>query len=195
MKIIGITGGIGSGKTTVCQLFSLLGVPVYNSDDRAKKLMVANEKLRADLIKLFGQAAYDSSGELNRSYIAQIVFEDQGKLRQLNAPVHHAVGQDLNQWIKLYPLSEYVMKEAAILFESGAWRHVDAIINVWAPERTRIKRVVQRDGCTEEDVLRRMKNQISDSLRCALSDYIIDNSGRQLLIPQVLRLHSLLRAQ
>ena len=188
MKIIGITGGIGSGKTTVCQLFECLNVPVFYADAVAKKLMAEDQDVRHQVAELFGAEAYVND-KLNRAYLASIVFNNPDRLAQLNSVVHPAVAKATNIWAEKHRHHPYVLKEAAILFESGSYRHVDQIISVWAPVQLRIDRVMKRDGVTAEAVQKRIDNQISEGLRLSMSDYVIENDGQQLLTPQVLRVH------
>jgi dephospho-CoA kinase len=188
MKIIGITGGIGSGKTTVCKLFECLNVPVFYADEVGKRLMTDDIKVRAQVIRAFGSDSY-IEGVLNRAYLSAIVFNHPEQLAKLNAIVHPAVAKATVTWVEAHRHHTYGLKEAAILFESGAFRHVDKVITVWAPIQLRIERVVQRDGVTAAEVQKRIDNQISEGLRLSLSDYVIENNGEQLLMPQVIRVH------
>jgi dephospho-CoA kinase len=188
MKVVGITGGIGSGKTTACRIFEELGVPVYYADARAKALMTDNPMLRQRIIDEFGDKAFEN-GNLNRPYLAQLVFNDTGKLAVLNGLVHPAVAEDFDAWLETQKSAKYVLKEAAILFESGAYQDVDITVLVIAPEDLRVARVTERDGVNPEDVLKRMKNQWTQERKVKLADHILTNDGSQLLIPQVLALH------
>lgn len=188
MKVVGITGGIGSGKTTVCRIFEQLGVPVYYADDRAKMLMNTSSTIRAGIIAEFGHEAYTDQG-LNRAYLAGLVFGTPERLAKLNALVHPAVADDFDEWVEHHVDKPYVMKEAAILFESGAYQGVDITVLVIAPEDVRIERVVARDGVKPEDVRKRMANQWTQERKAKLADHIINNDGFHLLIPQVLELH------
>ncbi|MBI1286734.1 MAG: dephospho-CoA kinase [Flavobacteriales bacterium] len=187
MKVVGITGGIGSGKTTACKVFEQLGVPVYYADNRAKELMVNDKVLKDRIVAAFGDEAY-INGRLNRAYLAAQVFNSKEKLSVLNGIVHPAVADDFDQWLE-QQTSDYVLKEAAILFESGAYQDVDISVLVIAPEQLRIERVMARDGASEEDALRRMKNQWTQERKAKLADHILNNDGSELLIPQVLELH------
>lgn len=189
MLSIGITGGIGSGKTTVCRLFEQLGVPVYYSDDRAKWLMNYEPKVKLSLIKAFGKNTFSEDGRLDRAYLASIVFKDKDKLAQLNQIVHPAVFEDANAWSKDYQDRAYILREAALFFETGSHKQMDQMIMVYAPEEMRIDRVVKRDQTDRNQVMARIKNQLSDEEKIAKSDHIIYNDGSQLLIPQVLQLH------
>lgn len=194
MRIVGITGGIGSGKTTVCALFECLNIPVFYADQVAKHLMATDLDLRNQVMETFGESAY-LNGQLNRPFLAKVVFGDEEKLKQLNAIVHPAVGAATIRWQNENHSAVYGLKEAAILFESGSYRYTEKVISVWAPKSMRIKRVVARDGVSEQSVERRIDNQISEALRLSLSDYVIENDGNQLLIPQVLRIHDILSKQ
>jgi len=188
MKVIGITGGIGSGKTTTCQIFEQLNVPVYYADVRAKQLM-AEEPLRSKITQAFGEKAYNN-GQLDRVYLAGEVFSSKEKLSVLNGLVHPAVADDFDEWLEQNDKAPYVLKEAAILFESGAYQAVDYTVLVIAPEEVRIARVVERDGTTEDEVVKRMNNQWTQERKVKLADHIINNDGSKLLIPQVLELHN-----
>lgn len=192
MKKIGITGGIGSGKSTVCRVFSLLGIPVYDSDREARRLMEQDATLREAICQLFGSEAYTATG-LNRPLIAQQVFAQPALLTQLNAIVHPAVAADFARWADSQ-CAPYVMEESAILFEAGADRQMDATIAVTAPEMLRILRTCRRDGSTEKAVRERIRNQMNDEERCARADYTLQADEEQLLIPQILELHRLLLA-
>lgn len=189
MLKLGITGGIGSGKTTVCQFFEILGVPVYYSDQRAKGLMHSDEVLMAQIRQAFGRDIYSEDGILNRKALAAVVFADPGKLAALNGMVHPAVFRDFDRWAAARKEVPYVLKEAAILFESGSYRDCDYTILVKAPRELRIRRVVGRDGISEEEVVRRMDAQMSDEDKEARADFVVLNDEAQLLIPQVLLLH------
>lgn len=188
-KKIGITGGIGSGKTTVCKIFETLGIPVYSADDRAKKLMVENTLLIQNIKELFGSNAYTAEGKLNRPYIAKVAFSSPYRLRQLNALVHPAVAEDAEKWHSEQTNVPYTLKEAALLFESGSFRSLDQLICVYAPQKERIKRVMQRDNVLEQQVVARLKQQMSDFEKMQLSDFVITNNHQASLIQQVLNIH------
>ncbi|SFN00112.1 dephospho-CoA kinase [Algoriella xinjiangensis] len=173
--IAGITGGIGSGKTTAAKFFEELGVPVYNSDTRAKIIQNENSEVKVKIIEAFGDEAYNQSG-LNRVYIAKQVFNNNEKLKQLNQIVHPAVFNDFEEW-KKQQTSKIIMKEAAILIESGSYKDCDVVISVLMDKEKRIQRIMARDGFTEEQVMARINNQISDEERIQKSDFIIDNNG------------------
>jgi dephospho-CoA kinase len=172
-KILGLTGGIGSGKTTVSKIFTALGVPVYNADDEAKVLMQSSKKIKSKIIELFGEKSYFKNG-LNRSYIAQIVFKDKEKLKALNAIVHPEVTAHFNTWKSLQS-HPYVVKEVAILFEIGAQDQFDFILTITAPQQTRIDRVMLRDNKSYDEVLSIIQNQWSDTKKIEKSDYVIQN--------------------
>jgi len=188
MKVLGLTGGIGSGKSTVAAFFRELGVPVYDSDREAKLLMTENEDIRAEVMALFGEEAYQGSS-LNRSYISSKVFADPKLLEQLNAIVHPRVRMHFKEWAVAQD-APYVLQEAAILFENGAHKQLDAMILVWAPKESRIQRVMERDNIDREAILARMQNQWDDAETTALADYIIENIDRSETQRQVARLHS-----
>lgn len=188
--LIGVTGGIGAGKSIVCQVFNALGVPVYNADDRAKWLMRHDQDLKLKIKDQFGEEAYDRDGVLNRTYLAAKVFNDQQQLDVLNRLVHPQVGKDFELWVSGYQHKIYVIKEAALLFESGSYEQLDAIINVDAPAELRLKRVLLRDDHrTEDDVSAIMSKQFNDHKRCELADHIIINDDQKFVIPQVLAIH------
>lgn len=173
MKLIGLTGGIGSGKSTVAKMFEALGVPVYNSDIEAKLLMGSSKKIKNAIIELFGNEAY-LENTLNRDFIANKVFKDKSMLNQLNAIVHPAVKEHFEAWVKnqKYP---YVIQEAAIIFENGIQDRFDAVVLVTAPKEMRLERVMARDNVDENNVLSRMDNQWSEADKMALATYVIKN--------------------
>lgn len=188
MKIIGITGGIGSGKTTVCGIFAELGIPVYYADERAKAVMVEDAGLMLAIREAFGDEAY-VDGKLNRPFLAQRVFNSEEELSKLNGLVHPVVARDFAEWATAHSDRPYILKEAAILFESGAYRSVQETVMVTAPEEVRIQRVVKRDGITGAEVRQRMDRQWPEARKAEMADHIILNDGNRLLIPQVLALH------
>lgn len=189
MLKIGITGGIGSGKSTACSVFKELGVPIYNSDQRAKEIMVEDRILMESLKDAFGTEIY-TNGALNRAKLASIVFSDKEKLSVLNNLVHPAVGRDYQNWLSQNKNKPYTIKEAALLFEAGIYKSLDYLILVTCPEEERIDRVVKRDGVTREEVKKRIANQWPEEDKLALSDFVLNNSGEELLIPQVVDLHA-----
>ena len=190
MKKIGLTGNIGSGKTTVGKIFETLGVPIFNADGEAKKLMSVNP-LKNQLIETFGQAVFQE-GHLNKKYLSTIIFNEPDKRRLINQLVHPQVQFHFEKWCQNQN-SSYIIKEAAILFESGTYKSLDAIICVTCPEAIRIERLLQRDGLTLSQIQQRIHSQWEEKNIIEKSDYILDNSGNQLIIPQVLNLHQKLQ--
>ena len=188
MLKIGITGGIGSGKTTVCKVFQLQHIPVFYADTQAKIIMQTDLQLVADIKDAFGKDVYSPGGVLNRSMLAALVFSDEEKLKKLNSLVHPAVFKAFDKWVAQQE-APYVMKEAALLFESGSYKDCDYTILVKAPQRLKIARIMERDKVSESDVLKRMSKQLSDEEKELRSDFIILNDEQQMLIPQVLNLH------
>jgi dephospho-CoA kinase len=185
---VGLTGGIGSGKSTVAQVFKTLGVPVFDADVVAKRIMEEDKFLVASIKKAFGEEAY-SGDKLNRKYIADIVFKDKYQLELLNSLTHPATIKAAEDWM-VDQTTSYCIKEAALLFEAGTAGDLDYIIGVQAPDALRIKRVMQRDGITRQEVLNRMGKQIEQDIKMRLCDYVITNDEQRLLIPQVLELHN-----
>ena len=190
---VGLTGGIGSGKSLVAKIFETLGIPVYYADDAAKNLMNTNEELKKEIIKNFGEDSY-SNGELNRNYIASIVFNDKEKLELLNSITHPATILDAEEWIKKITESRgqttpYIIKEAALLFESGANKNLDFVIGVDAPLPLRIERVMNRDGITKEEIMKRITRQMNEDEKMKLCDFVITNNEKELVIPQIIELH------
>lgn len=202
---VGLTGNIGSGKSTVARLFERLGVPVYYADRRAKSLMVSDPDLRQSITDLFGPDAYvdyrssnptvtgaTDSPTLNRAWIAERIFADDSLLTSLNGIVHPAVAADALRWHRSHPEQAYTLHEAAITYETGGDRALDYVIVVTAPEEIRLARVRQRDGTTPEQIRARMAKQWPEAEKIARADHRIINDGHHLLLPQVLRLHRLL---
>jgi dephospho-CoA kinase len=187
MLKIGITGGIGSGKSTVARIFQVLGIPVYDADTRAKQLMNEDAALKEALSATFGADMY-TDGRLNRSKLAALVFNDEAKLAQLNAIVHPATIKDAANWMQQQH-APYTLKEAALIFESGSQQGLDYVIGVFAPAALRLQRAMQRDGSTKEQVQARMSKQVSDSIKMRLCNFTIINDEQQLVIPQVLAIH------
>ena len=172
-KIIGLTGGIGSGKTTIANYFKELGIPVYIADDEARKISEFPEVVQA-IKAVFGNEVFNNE-KLDRVKVAEIVFNNQTKLKQLNEIIHPAVKKHFENWVLQHSNFPIVVKEAAILFESGSYKDCDIVISVIAPLETRIQRVIQRDGVTRDDVLKRIKNQWTDEERISKSQYVIEN--------------------
>ncbi len=181
---VGLTGGIGSGKTHIAEYFKKLGVPVYNSDARGKYLMDNDVSVIKKLITSFGKQTYLNK-KLNRTYIAKIVFNDKEKLTAINNIVHPAVQSDFENWCKTKSKFPYIIKEAAILIESKALKNLDYLIVVRAPKKVRIERVMQRDKLSNTEVENRIANQISDDERIRYANFIIDNDGTMLVEQQV----------
>jgi dephospho-CoA kinase len=184
---VGLTGGMGSGKSTVAKVFEVLGVPIYYADDAGKRLMNENAALKQKVAENFGAAAY-KDGVLNRKYVAGIVFANPEKLALLNSFVHPATFADAEEWMQRQP-TPYAIKEAAIIFESGAQKFLDYVIGVYAPTPLRIQRSMQRDNISREEVITRMDKQLDETIKMRLCDFVIINDEQQLLIPQVLELH------
>jgi|SRR6185312_3788301 len=193
MLRIGLTGGIGSGKTTVARIFNVLGIPVYSSDDAAKRLMNEDEELKKKIIASFGKESYEN-GQLNRKYIAEVAFKDRKKIELLNSFVHPVTIQDAGAWMEKQN-APYAIKEAALIFESGSNKFLDFVIGVKSPLPLRIERTIKRNNVTVEEVEARMKLQMNEDEKINRCDFIIINDEKQMLIPQVLSLHQKLMAQ
>lgn len=194
MLTVGITGGIGSGKTTVCKIFETLQVPIYYADERAKWLLNNDEKIINSVKNLLGIEAY-INGQLNRSYIADKVFNNKELLDSYNEIVHPAVAYDTLEWMQQYVYSKYVIKEAALLVETGLYLTLDKLIVVTAPTELRIQRVMQRDNTTREAVEARINNQLSEEEKIKVADFVVINDGSISLIEQVLKIHAILEYQ
>ena len=187
MLRIGLTGGIGSGKTTVAKIFEVLAVPVYYADDAAKKLMNEDEKLKQQIIQHFGVETY-ANNQLNRSHLSAIIFINPEKLALLNSLVHPVTIADAEEWMQ-QQTAPYIIKESALMFESDAYKHVDYVVGVSAAEALRIKRSMQRDNITEAAVAARINKQMDEAEKMNRCNFIINNDETVLLIPQVLKLH------
>ena len=187
MKKIGITGGIGSGKTYVAEVFRSLGISIFYADSQAKKLMISSEKLIKLLKEEFGNDIYKDS-DLNKEKLASIVFSNSDKLQKLNSLVHPIVKQEFYNWCKAQT-SSYVIKEAAILFESNSYLELDAVICVSAPLELRMKRLLKRDNFNEKEIKKRIENQITQEDKEKQSDYIIVNDEKELLLPKIIKMH------
>jgi dephospho-CoA kinase len=190
MLKVGITGGIGCGKTTVCKVFELLDVPVYYADDEAKKILDSNEDVKKDILKTFGNDVLTDTGIVDKKKLASLVFNNQEQLEKLNSIIHPAVREHFVNWIKNNSSQKYILKEAAILFESGAYKLVDKVIAVIAPIELKINRAMQRDKISREQVLQRMSNQSKDRDIIKRSQFLIQNDEQQLLIPQIISVHN-----
>jgi dephospho-CoA kinase len=187
---IGITGGIGSGKSIICRVFTCLGISVYDADSRAKAVMTTDGILISQIKKEFGGLSYDEQGGLNRQYLAQTVFHDPDKVRILNQLVHPRVKEDYVRWLEDHKQEPYVLKEAALLYEAESDQSLDKIIVVYAPVHVRLKRVLQRDAHrNEEQVKAIMGQQMSDEEKVKRADFVILNNDSKLVLPQVLELH------
>lgn len=189
MLKLGITGGIGSGKTTVCRLFELLGISVYYADEESKKLLDEDKEVKDKVVSVFGNSILNDAQFIDRKKLAGIVFNNKEELEKLNAILHPAVGLHFENWLKKQN-SPYILKEAAILFESGAYKQVDKVLTVVAPLELKIQRTMKRDGVSKEQVETRIKLQMSDEEKVKRSDFVITNNEQELLIPQVLALHN-----
>ena len=187
MLKVGLTGGIGSGKTTVAKIFELLGVPVYYADDAAKRIMNEDKELKAAIQKQFGEESY-RDGELDRSYLASKVFNDSFQLEILNSLVHPATIRDASDWMN-QQTSPYTIREAALIFESGAAEGLDYVIGVYAPTQLRIKRTMERNNVSHDEVVKRINNQLDEEIKMKLCDFVVRNDEQQLLIPQIIGLH------
>ncbi len=191
--LIGITGGIGSGKSVVCRLFSCLEIPVYNADDRAKWLTNHEPGIREKVIALLGPESYDSEGFYDRKFVASVVFNNEQLLKNLNAIVHPAVLKDTENWVAENADSPYLIKEAAIMNKAGVGNNLDYVVVVHAPVELRIRRILHRDSRSEEEIRAIIHKQVSDEERKKIADFKIENDETSALIPQVLELHELFK--
>lgn len=193
MLSVGISGGMGSGKTLVCNIFKVLGIAVYDSDLEAKRIMETNEEVKKEIINLLGEESYLNNLTLNRKFIAQKVFNQTDLLSKLNQIVHPAVREDAEVWsIKLSQHNNYFIRESAILFETGLYKQLNYNILVIAPRELRIQRVKNRDRLSEEEIDIRMNQQWNDEQKLPLTDFVIINDGKTLLIPQILKINQTL---
>ena len=194
MLKIGITGGIGSGKSLVSNIFRQLGIPVYNSDEKAKWLMTNDSDLKDKIKKHFGNEAYSNDTDLNRSFLAKVVFNNPEKTKVINSLVHPAVGVDFKKWSD-DQTSPYILKEAALLIQSGSYKQLDYLILVKAPEELRIQRVLARDNQrSREDIMNIISRQMSEAEMEEYSDYVLDNDNTKPLLKEVLKLHDIFRS-
>ncbi len=187
---LGVTGGIGSGKSMVCAVFSALGVPVFNADLSARNMVDTDEQLKKQIADLLGKDVYGDDGKLQRKKVADIVFTQPEKLQALNALIHPAVARAFADFCNKHTDAHLLVKEAAILIESGAYKEMDAIVLVTAPAAQRVARVMKRDGITEDEVMKRMKNQWPEEKLKTFAHYIIENSDGTMLLPQVLDVYN-----
>jgi dephospho-CoA kinase len=192
VKIVGLTGGIGSGKTFISEIFRLMGIPIYNSDIQAKRLMAENLDVINDIKNLLGIDAYDSAGNLDRKYIAEIIFNNPEKLEKLNAIVHPSVRKDFEEYAKMQSELNppYIINEAALFVENGSYKDFDKLICVVAPEALRIKRVMNRDQTDVEGVKERIRAQSTDEAKIAVSDFVIYNDAYDNLFEQIMKIHA-----
>lgn len=194
MLKIGITGGIGSGKSTACKVFEILGIPVFYADDVAKQIMVIDPLLKSQVKDTFGVESYLEDGSVNRKYLAQIVFNNEQELQKLNKLVHPAVFRAFDNWaLGLTSKAPYLVKEAALLFESDSYKMCDQNILVTAPLEVKINRVMQRDNVSREEVEARMSKQWTDEEKIKFANFIIYNDEQHSVISQVLELHEIFR--
>ena len=189
---IGITGGIGSGKSTVCKVFKVLGIPVFEADQVARQLMNSDAKVRIQLINLFGSSVYLADQTIDRKLLSAIVFNNPSLLAELNSIVHPAVRNAFDDWCQDQQ-SPYVLHEAAILFESGFYKLMDKTIAVAAVESERVQRVMKRDNTSEQQVRQRISNQWTDEQRVKLTDFVISNNDNELIIPQIVEIDKKIR--
>ncbi len=186
---VGITGGIGTGKSTVCKIFASMGIPVLDADSLAKNIAEIDQHVKQQILEVFGAESYDEQDKYNRKYIASIVFNDAEKLKMLNNIIHPAVIDYTNNWAEQHLDKKYVVKEAALMFESGSYKYNDINIVVNAPKELRIQRILSRDNSSIEDIIRRIESQMSDEERNSMADKIIVNDEHNSLIAQVYSLH------
>jgi dephospho-CoA kinase len=187
---VGVTGGIGSGKSTVCNIFRLLGVPIYEADLRAKALMISNTDLREAIIANFGKESYLKNGNINRAYMSEVVFSDESKTNLINSLVHPAVYDDYKKWVAHRNSHSYLVKEAALLFEAGSYKNLDKIIVVTAPVKKRIERILMRDHHRSEIQIQKIiDKQWPEEEKTRLAHFVIKNDNSHLLIPQVIKIH------
>lgn len=186
---IGITGGIGSGKTTVCKVFELLGVPVYYADIEAKQILDSNLEVRSNILNTFGNSILNDEEKIDKKKLASLVFNNKENLEKLNSIVHPAVREHFENWLQQHSTQKYILKEAAILFESGSYKLVDKVIAVVAPLELKISRTMQRDKVTQAEVELRISNQMNDDEKIKRSQFVIHNDEQQLLVPQILNIH------
>lgn len=193
LRAVGLTGGIGSGKSTVSKIFETLGVKIFHADEEAKKILAENAEVIDAVKKLFGNDIYDKNNNPDRRKIAEIIFRDKKKLEKLNSIIHPKVFEAFAQWIAGIPSNHpYVIKEAALLYESGSYKTLDKMIAVYSPLPLRMKRVMERDKCSEKEFLARAENQMPDEEKIKRADFIIYNDESHPLIPQVMEIHKML---
>lgn len=191
MKKIGVTGGIGSGKSLVCKIFRCLNVPVFSADDEAKVLLETDPEIRLTLTRFFGEKLF-LSGKLNKQILAGLIFSNRKNMDIVNKTIHPAVFERFTEWFTRQSKAAYVIMEAAIIFDTGADRFLDNVINITAPEAIRIERVCKRDGVSKEKVIERINNQLTENERKEKADINLVNDGKIMLLPQILEVHKLL---
>ena len=189
MKRFGLTGGIGAGKSICAKIFEVLNVPIFNADLEAKKIMVSDDNVRAQIIVLFGKKSFYATGQLNKPYLSKQIFNDPALLDSMNNLVHPAVRLRYDDWCADRSDQEYTIMESALLFESGSYKRFDGIILVDAPESIRIKRVVRRDKVSEKEVVARIGNQMTSAKKRRMADIIIDNDGHGSIVRKVINVH------
>ena len=188
MLKVGITGGIGSGKSYVCDIFKRLGIPVFHADSVSQEIVEADSIVKKQIVDLFGPEIY-LEGKLNRKAVSEAVFKERDMLEKLNRIIHPAVFNQFETWARKYNNLPYIVKEAAIIFESGGDKFLDFVITISAPEELRITRVIKRDQAERKSVLARIKNQWNDEQRVKKSDFVIINDEKTLLLPQIVKIH------
>jgi dephospho-CoA kinase len=193
-KIIGITGGIGSGKSLICKIFSTMNIPIYDADSRAKYLINNDLALKILIKNLLGENAYTPTGEYNRAWVASQVFNNPDLLKQLNSLVHPCVHKDAYDWVKKYPNSPFLLYEAALMKAAGDNNMFDKVIVVNAPISLRIKRIQQRDKRSEQEIKNIIARQISDDDRLKIADYVIENDEKKAVLEQVFQLHQIIQS-
>ena len=189
MLAVGLTGGIGTGKSICASVFRAIGIPIYESDVEAKRLMISDQELKSELIQAFGEQTYLDSGQLNRSHLAQIVFSDESQLERINQLVHPAVRKDFLSWCQSHQQESYIIQESALVYEIGLHHYFDKVIVVDAPTEMRIQRVMNRDQVDRKAVLARISKQLPQSEKVSKADYVIVNDGNQSTIRQVIAIH------
>lgn len=186
---VGITGGIGSGKTLISNIFSHLGIPVFFSDPEAARIMATDKNIIRKISATFGKTVFDTYGQIDRKKFASVVFNDKEKLKDLNSIIHPAVRLLFNRWVQRQQEVPFVIQESAILFETGLYKKLDFTILITAPEKIRIARVMKRDRITKKQVLKRMENQWTDPIKLKMADTVITNDEKKMILPQVLKIH------
>lgn len=186
---VAVTGGIGSGKSVVCKIFEKIGIPVFNADFEAKKLINTSRTIHDKLVSLFGAAIYQSNGDIHRKKMADLIFNDNFALQKVNEIVHPEVRKRFIEWTEEQN-SPYIIQEAAIIFESKQTQSFDKIITVTAPLELKIERVIKRDQVSKEEVYKRMQSQLPDEIKIAKSDFVIMNDEIEMIIPQIIEIHN-----